>query len=195
MPEAIKNSLEIVAWRIINLSRLVNDITTHQQMEMNVLKVKRANLGDIIKLVTNSVTLMTRRNNIALITNVPKTLPRLKIDSDQITQVFDNLISNAIKFTHSGGRITISAAVQNNSVIVSVADTGIGISQEDLPKIFARFYQADNSITRRYPANGLGLSIVKQIIEAQHGSISVKSKKGQGTEFTFTLPIHQLELS
>lgn len=194
VPESVKSSLNIVSRRTADLSRLVNDIITHQQVQMDTLKLKETNLIEVIKLATSSAMPTAQRNNITLITTMPKTLPTVKIDPHRIGQVFDNLIGNAIKFTRTGGLITVSATLLDSSIKVSVVDTGIGITATELPKIFSRFYQADGSTTRRYGGTGLGLTITKQIIEAHHGSIEVASEKGKGTEFTFTLPLHQPEV-
>jgi two-component system phosphate regulon sensor histidine kinase PhoR len=119
--------------------------------------------------------------------DIPPTLPKVMADEARVEQVLVNLIHNAIKFTPSGGRIGISARARDNDVLVSVADTGIGISPDDLPRIFERFYKADKS--RSGGGTGLGLAIAKHIVEAHGGRIWAESVEGKGSTFNFTLPL------
>ena len=108
-------------------------------------------------------------------------------DEARVEQVLVNLIHNAIKFTPSGGRISISAKAKNNDILASVADTGVGIPADDLPRIFERFYKADKS--RSGGGTGLGLAIAKHIVEAHGGRIWAESVEGKGSTFNFTLPL------
>ncbi|MEG6616551.1 ATP-binding protein [Peptococcaceae bacterium 1198_IL3148] len=109
-------------------------------------------------------------------------------DRDKLRQVFLNLLTNAVKFTPSGGKITISAAGQNNMLAISVADTGIGIAQQDQEVIFDEFRQV-GAISKEYGGTGLGLAIAKNLVQLHGGSIGVTSEEGQGAVFTFTLPM------
>ncbi|MEA4849312.1 MAG: ATP-binding protein [Clostridiaceae bacterium] len=109
-------------------------------------------------------------------------------DRDKISQVIVNLISNALKYSDKGGRVTITAGGSAGSTAISVSDTGIGISEEDLPYVFERFYRADKSRNRMTGGSGIGLTIAKAIVEAHKGSISVSSKLKEGTVFTVVLP-------
>jgi two-component system, OmpR family, phosphate regulon sensor histidine kinase PhoR len=118
-----------------------------------------------------------------------ETVPGLKpvpADADRIEQVLVNLIHNAIKFTLPGGKITVTAATTPVGVEISVKDTGVGISPDDLPRIFERFYKADKA--RSGGGTGLGLAIAKHIIQAHGGDIRAESYLGKGAKFTFTLP-------
>jgi signal transduction histidine kinase len=112
-------------------------------------------------------------------------VPEIWGDWDRLLQVFENLIGNAIKFTRAGGRITAGAAPRDDEIVFWVADTGDGISSEDLPHIFDRFWQASRA--GRHGA-GLGLSITKAIVEAHGGRIWVESTVGSGSTFSFTIP-------
>lgn len=116
-------------------------------------------------------------------------LPLVFADRDRITQVFDNLLSNAIKFTNEGGEINIIGRILDKKVEISISDNGVGISENKIDKIFDRFYQGDSSTTRQYGGIGLGLSLVKNIIEAHKTTIKVESQENIGSTFTFTLDV------
>jgi signal transduction histidine kinase len=125
---------------------------------------------------------------LTLATDLPAEEISILADREKVRVVLDNLISNAVKFTPSGGRVQISLARQEDEVEVSVADTGIGISSEDLDRIFDRFYQVEDHMTRRHGGMGLGLSIVKGLVELHGGRVSVESVLGQGSRFAISLP-------
>jgi two-component system, NarL family, sensor histidine kinase BarA len=119
----------------------------------------------------------------------PATLPRVQADRDKLRQCLVNLCSNAVKFTAAGGTIVVRAEVQGEQLALDVTDTGIGISEDHLPKVFDVFYQVDGSSTREYGGAGLGLAIVKSFVEAHGGEVRVRSAPGQGSTFTLVLPI------
>lgn len=118
------------------------------------------------------------------------TLPTAKInaDADQLSQVWMNLITNSLKFTPEGGMVRVRLLPGTDRIQVRIGDTGIGISEEDQARIFERFYKADRARNREKSGSGLGLAIVKKIVDLHHGTIEVRSKPGQGTVFTVTLP-------
>ena len=122
-------------------------------------------------------------------TNLSTDLPIIRADKDRIRQTIINLVHNAIKFNHPSGRATVSSKPDRESVTVSVSDTGIGISKEDLPHVFERFYKADKARPRG--GSGLGLAIAKHTIQAHGGSIWTQSEEGKGSTFSFSLPIKQ----
>ena len=125
---------------------------------------------------------------ISLQLDAPDELPPILVDRDRINQVFDNLLGNAIKFSPRGGTITIRVEAVDDIVRLTIADTGVGIPADKLERVFDRFYQVDGSATRRFGGAGLGLAIVRRIIEAHGGQIWVESDLGQGSSFKFTLP-------
>ncbi|CAJ1002767.1 sensor histidine kinase [Brevibacillus aydinogluensis] len=114
-------------------------------------------------------------------------------DEELMSQVWVNLLHNSVKFTPHGGSISVRLEQDGQHVIVCVADTGIGIAEEDLPHLFERFFKADKSRNRSSGGSGLGLSIVKKIVDMHHGTISVTSKPGEGAAFTVTLPLNNSE--
>ena len=122
--------------------------------------------------------------------DIPDALSQVYIDRNHVERIFINLVGNALKFTPAKGTITIAAqpSQDNGMITFSVADTGIGIPEDDLQKLFEEFYRVDNEINQNVKGTGLGLSLVKQIAEAHGGRVWVTSKVGTGTTFYFTLP-------
>jgi two-component system sensor histidine kinase VicK len=119
---------------------------------------------------------------------VTEPLPLIHGDRGKLTQVLDNLLGNAIKFSPNGGTITVRAYPAGKEVQIDVIDQGIGIPADKLEKIFERFYQVDGSSKRRFPGTGLGLAIVRRIVEGHNGKIWVESEEGKGSTFSFTVP-------
>ena len=124
--------------------------------------------------------------------NLPKTIA---MDSTRVTQILSNLLSNAVKFTSRDGVIKVRVLIENETLIISVQDSGIGISKEHITKVFSAFEQADSSTTRKYGGTGLGLSISAKLAELMNGKLSVTSKKGSGSTFTLKLPIKTINTS
>jgi signal transduction histidine kinase len=123
------------------------------------------------------------------ISHIPESLPQVEADQEKINWVISQLLDNAVKFTPKGGKVFLRTSFQEDQVVISVADTGIGIPKEQIQEIFEPFHQLDGSATRRYGGTGLGLSLAKQIIEAHNSQISVQSHQGGGSIFKFGLPI------
>ena len=111
-------------------------------------------------------------------------------DTFQIKQVIFNLVDNAVKYNRPGGSVDITVQIENRLVIIKVADTGIGIAAEDLPRVFDRFYRVDKSRSRQRGGSGLGLAIVKKIVEEHDGMVSVESIPGRGSTFRVELPLY-----
>ena len=126
--------------------------------------------------------------SIIITTSLDLTLPLIKVDRERIRQTLINLVHNAIKFNNPGGRVIVSTKHDSESATVDVSDTGIGISKDDLPRIFERFYKSDRA--RSQSGSGLGLAIAKHTVQAHGGTISVKSEEGKGSTLSFNLPIN-----
>ena len=103
--------------------------------------------------------------------------------------MLENLLDNALKYTPEGGRVAVGWGVDDGQVLLTVSDTGIGIPEADLPRIFERFYRVDKARSREMGGTGLGLSIVKHLVQAMRGSVRARSRPGQGTTFTVCLPV------
>jgi two-component system phosphate regulon sensor histidine kinase PhoR len=128
--------------------------------------------------------------------DVPAGLPLLAGDRKQLAEAFDNLFSNAIKFSPKGGQITLRVQNENEAVHVEVTDTGIGIPPDKLPRVFDRFYQVDGTVRRRFGGAGVGLAVARQIVEAHGGHIWAESEGlGRGSTFHLALPTAPISLS
>lgn len=198
--ETVERSIEIDPTSAKHfLSRMGIEIEKLDQMVMELLDLARIESGrvqlqkspcDLSQLLTQSVNRMkmqAERAGIEISAHCSESLPVIKIDVERIEQVLINLIHNAIKFTPPDGKITLTAEMERNSIIIRVQDTGVGIAEEDLPRIFERFFKTDRA--RSSGGTGLGLSIAKHIVEAHGGKIWVDSKPGAGSTFSFSLPI------
>ena len=124
-------------------------------------------------------------------TIVDPALGTVLADGDKLEKVILNLLFNALKFTPAGGRVELKAELQANEFVITVADSGVGISAKNLPHVFDRFWQADDSSKRKFQGVGIGLALVKELTEIQGGQVSVQSEVGQGTIFTIRLPYQQ----
>jgi signal transduction histidine kinase len=173
------------------LSRLVEDLQELSLSDAGQLKLVRQpeNIIEIISQVVSVTTHTAAEKGLSVINNIVGEFPLCDIDSQRIRQVLHNLISNAIIHTPAGGLITIGAALQGDWVEISVIDTGEGIPNEHLADIFERFFRVDRSRSRTTGGHGLGLTIAKRLVEAHGGKISVTSKLGEGSRFTFTVPV------
>jgi signal transduction histidine kinase len=173
------------------LSRLVDDLQELALADAGELKLVRQpeNLAQLIEQAVTALRVKAGDKGLELYTDVPEVLPPVYIDYHRISQVFRNLIFNAITHTSGGGKITVAARPVENMIRVEVTDTGEGIPAEDLPNMFERFYRVDKSRTRPSGGSGLGLTIAKRLVEAHGGEIGVRSEFGKGSCFYFTLPI------
>jgi two-component system sensor histidine kinase BaeS len=174
-----------------SLSRLVEDLQELSLSDAGKLKmiVQPEDISRLIKETVNVLQTKATAKSLTISADLPATLPLVNIDLHRIKQVLNNLLDNAVAHTGKEGRITVTAREQDDKVYISVADTGEGIPAEDLPMIFERFYRVDKSRARATGGSGLGLTIAKRLVETHGGTIEVKSKPGQGSTFTFNLPV------
>jgi len=184
--------IQFIVRRAEDLSRLVDDMLDLSKIEADRLEVKvqPLELEPGLTEVINQLKPMASNKGLLLTLEMEDSLPMVLADSQRFRQVVINMVSNALKFTENGG-VTIQCALleRYDLVRVSVSDTGIGISPAALDYIFEAFRQADGSTTRRFGGTGLGLTIARKLIELQGGEVSVESVVGQGSTFSFTLPV------
>jgi len=185
--------LSIVDRNLKRLSHLINDLLDLSKIEAGkmLLQWERASVEKIINESADNFNTWAHSKSVTIEKNIQKGLPEILTDPNRIIQVLNNLIGNALKFTPANGTITVSAELRGDMGVIeiSVSDTGIGISPEDLPKIFDKFYQVGERVSTDVSGTGIGLTIAKEIVELHRGRIWVDSEKGQGTKFTFTLPL------
>ncbi|NUM43817.1 MAG: HAMP domain-containing protein [Anaerolineales bacterium] len=192
-PETVARYLQQSQQETNRMSTLIDDLFELAQIDAGGLELQReaASLSDLISDTLGAFAARAVMRNLALTGEVAPDVDPLWMAPGKISRVFRNLIENAIRHTPAGGAIHVRAGVENGSVVVSVADSGIGISSEDLPHVFDRFYRGEKSRSREgYVSGGagLGLAIAKGIIEAHGGRIWVESAVGRGTVMRFSLP-------
>jgi signal transduction histidine kinase len=197
VPEKIQEVLERLAKNGRHLLGLINDVLDLSKIEAGqlTLSLNDYSMGEVVQTVSTSLEALAAEKNLELNVKVPTDLTIDKGDEQRIAQVFLNLLGNAIKFTEKG-EVRVEVVVSNESFLVSVSDTGPGLSEADQKKIFEEFRQADGSSTREKGGTGLGLAIAKRIVEMHGGRIWVESTLGKGSTFWFTLPVrveHQKE--
>ena len=192
VPTAVKERLIKINTHSDNLVKMINDLLDIARIESGRAEMKylQQSVKPLIDNIADLLTPQLKERDLNLKVDLPEGLNNIYIDRNHVERVFINLVGNALKFTPAKGTITISAQpkVENGMVTFSVADTGIGIPEDDLAKLFEEFYRVDNEINQSVKGTGLGLSLVKQITEAHGGRVWVASKVGSGTVFHFTLP-------
>jgi two-component system phosphate regulon sensor histidine kinase PhoR len=144
-------------------------------------------LSEVVAQVMSDFGPKAEYKTITLVAEVPEGI-RVSADRDAVHQILANLVDNAVRYTRPGGEVSIYAANDGDRVSVKVSDTGIGIPEAELSRIFERFYRVDKARSRESGGTGLGLSIVKHLVEAHGGRIEVRSTLGEGSTFVFTLP-------
>jgi signal transduction histidine kinase len=174
-----------------HLLQLVNDVLDISKVEAGRMDLayELTPIGAIVDVVRSVIQAVAAKKGINLEVSVPPDLPPVSIDPGRIKQVLYNLISNAIKFTPRGGLVRLSASAEGGSLVVRVSDTGIGISHEDLPRLFREFEQLPQPGGVRPEGTGLGLALTKRLVELHGGRVEVDSTLGQGSTFSVHLPL------
>ena len=181
--------LHIIEEESNRLEELIDNLLEMSQLETGALSVRKEPV-QVRHLVREAVEQAQRRTEAHwFVMDLPAELPRVWADPRRIRQVLTNLLDNAIKYSPQGGQITVTCEVENEFVVVGVADQGVGIPREYADRIFDRFFQIDGASTRKLGGSGLGLAIAKGILEAHHGKIWAEPGAGQGSVFRFSLPI------
>jgi signal transduction histidine kinase/ligand-binding sensor domain-containing protein/DNA-binding NarL/FixJ family response regulator len=172
------------------LLRLINQILDLAKLQAGSVAIERkpVDLVSFVRYATQAFAPLAERNGIALVFRSSLRSLTLQADPEQLEKVLLNLLSNAVKFTGSGGIIDVSVGQEGGAASIVVRDSGVGIGAADLPHIFERFYQADSAATRRYEGTGIGLALVKELVELHGGEINALSTPGAGTTFTVKFP-------
>jgi serine phosphatase RsbU (regulator of sigma subunit)/nitrogen-specific signal transduction histidine kinase len=198
--DSTQSNLFMIASSGRRLSRLVDDILDFSKLKSHELELRRCPVGmrEIVEIVFTLSQPLVADRDLELVNDVPSDLPLVDGDENRLQQVMHNLVGNAIKFTRSG-RVTVSGRRLGGSagdkVEIAVADTGVGIPEDRRARIFESFEQADASTAREYGGTGLGLTISRQLVELHGGGIRVESIEGEGSTFSFTVPIADAEES
>jgi cell cycle sensor histidine kinase DivJ len=175
-----------------HLLSVVNGILDMSKMESGNFEIAPEPFAPRTALINccNLLALKARENGIELATDAPFELPVITGDPRAFKQIVINLVSNAVKFTERGGKVTVSACLEGPRFVLRVSDNGVGIAPDDLKRIGDPFFQGGKTYQRRHEGTGLGLSIVKSLVGLHSGDISVHSKIGEGTTVTVALPLH-----
>lgn len=188
-----KNALNIISQESERLARLINDVLDLSKLESGKIEIKLEKV-DIVGLVKKNMEMLKSiadEKKIRLVLKAKQRSLSVECGKDLITQVIINLVNNAIKFTEERGKIEVIVEKRGKFLEVRVKDNGKGIEEENIPKLFNKFYQVDSSMTREQGGTGLGLVIVNHIIEHHNGNIDVESVVGQGSTFIFRIPLRQ----
>lgn len=182
--------LNVIASEARRMARLVTDLLTLSRYDNNKNKVRKVSfdLGELVKKCQDKLAIEIKKKNHTVNSFVTADVPPVYADKDDIERVILNILTNSIKYTPEGGEIKIYVGFVYNDAYIKIFDNGIGIPEEDLSRIFERFYRVDKARTREMGGTGLGLSIAKEILDKNGGSIDIKSTVGEGTEVVIRIP-------
>lgn len=170
------------------LSVLSKKIQTIKQNCYRFMKLINQNIVEIVEGIVQSVSEYVKDRNIHIVFDTEFEEKSIACDAEKIERIILNLISNAVKFTNPGGTITVDVSEKEDAVVIRVIDTGIGIEEKDLELIFRRYHQVDKTLSRNVEGTGIGLALVKSLVELHHGKIGVVSQVGKGSTFTVLIP-------
>jgi two-component system phosphate regulon sensor histidine kinase PhoR len=187
-PPAARRFVDQIQIEVDALSQMVNELLELSKIESGRFSLERTAVAasDLLDSAAGRMQLQAERAGLDLRVECASDLPRVQVDSQRLEQVLVNLIHNAVKFTRPGGEIVLLADAEDQSIRFAVRDSGVGIPEDEVPRIFERFYRVDKS--RAGNGTGLGLSIAKHIVEAHGGKIWAESAEGKGSTFYFTIP-------
>ncbi len=185
-----KSALEAVHGEVLHLGRLVSDLRDLSTAEAKALtlSIQKVEVEPLLRSQIEVFRPKAGAQGVDISLDVPAGLPTVQADPGRLEQIVFNLLDNAMRYTPKGGGVKVSAESSDSWVIIAVQDSGAGISSEDLPHVFERFYRADPSRARASGGSGLGLAIAKSLVEAHGGRLWVESEMGSGSIFRFTMP-------
>jgi signal transduction histidine kinase len=184
-------TIQIMLTQSERLGRLVEQLLDLSRLDSGEVPLHREQVpvGPLVSRVVSEISVARQTAAVAIERAIPDDLPALDADEERLHQVLFNLVDNAVRFTPPGGEVTIAAGRRNGSVEISVADTGVGIPAEHLPRLFERFYRVDPARSREDGGTGIGLAIARSVVEAHGGHIRAESIPGKGSVFAFDLPV------
>jgi signal transduction histidine kinase len=189
-PDAAR--LTVLHEEILRINRMVAELEQLARYEGDGLSLTKSStdIGALVRAIVSNHEPQFREKGVTLrfLAGEAEAVPAVPVDPDKISQAVINLLSNALKFTEAGGRVDVRVEPRDGSVEIGVTDTGIGIGEDELPRVFERFYRVDSSRSRATGGAGIGLSIAKAIVDAHGGTISAVSEPGKGSDFRITLP-------
>jgi signal transduction histidine kinase len=189
--QADPETLQVMLAQSERLGRLVDQLLDLSRLESGDVPLQReaVALAPLVSEVLSEIEVSRADHRVDVRGEVPADLPTIFADRERLHQVLFNLLDNAVRYTPSGGRVTVTADRHNGSVDVHVADTGSGIGAEHLPRVFERFYRVDPARSQKDGGTGIGLAIARSVVEAHGGRIWAESEPGEGSVFTFELPV------
>ena len=189
-PQSRRNFLQVIYNESDRMTHIVKDLLTLSQLDYGRMELRLAELPVkmIVANIASAMMIEAKNQGLTLETTFQDPLPNILADQARMEQVIANVISNAVKYNRPGGRVEVSAQAEGQMVAIRVKDTGIGIPQEDIPRLFERFYRVDKARSRERGGTGLGLAIAKEIVEQHNGTIQVESQLDQGTTITIRIP-------
>ncbi|WP_339060782.1 ATP-binding protein [Tepidibacillus marianensis] len=191
-PQLAHHFIKVTRYETDRMIRLVTDLLQLSRSDERNITLNKSlvSMKEIVEDVMDRFAFQAKQRSIQLTMDMPDYLPTIQLDRDQMDQVLDNLVSNAIKYTSDHGKVNIHVRLKQNRLSIEVSDTGIGIPKKHLSRLFERFYRVDKARSRELGGTGLGLSIAKEIVKAHQGEIQIESEVGIGTKVTFVIPIN-----
>ncbi|MDH5508294.1 MAG: GAF domain-containing protein, partial [Anaerolineae bacterium] len=195
LPDKYGKPLNIIARRTRMLDKLISNLTIMLETQEKVMRKEAVDMQALLHSVINDFEVAATHAGITLSSDIAGEIPHAIGDMELIRRMLDNLLSNALKFTQPEGTVHVQLGRDRRYLLIEVSDTGIGIPKDQLERVFERFYQVDGSASRRYGGTGLGLALVKEIVELHSGEISVKSQANKGSTFRVKLPLYEQSVS
>ena len=192
--DAQRECLNVINAEAHRLGRLVEEVLTASQLEVGTarLRLDEVDLARLLQHAVQELQASADEKEIELCLELPPKVPRIQGDKDRLAVVLNNLLGNAIKYTGSGGNVTLVCEDRGRELEITVTDSGLGIAEEDLPHIFDKFYRSGSDAVQNLPGTGLGLATARQIVRLHGGEITIQSKPGEGSRFAMTLPVYEL---
>jgi signal transduction histidine kinase len=187
--ETLTEGLRVIEEEADKLNELIDNLLNASRLQAGGLKLQFTyiDLPSLVEKVVQKMRAQTQHHTFSV--DFPPDFPPVQADYERMREVLTNLINNAIKYSPAGGLIRVSGSVRGHEVVVSVSDEGVGIPENEQDRIFEPFSRVDSSLTRQTPGAGLGLFLVKSVVEAHGGRVWVDSQLGRGSTFSFTLPL------